>query len=157
VLAGNNGAGSGADLRLYGGFTIAPAAAASTKAVTAVYYVFPLGLSDSLTAEGYTAGANGGKSAGPGVELSYNGVPYSTQAVYDGQYSFWGYEHLFSGSSLTTNAQTVYNDLTTYFTSAANVSAIESTNIGLSIADANMLVTRGNAGTAITPSATFPY
>jgi hypothetical protein len=157
VAAGNNGAGSGADLRLYGGFAISPSAAASGKSVTAAYYVFPLGKSDAATAEGYSNGSNGGKSGGPAVELAYNGVNYSDAAVENGQYTYWGYEHLLASSSLSGNQLTLYNDLVNYFTNTANVSAIEGTNAGISIVDPNMLVQRGNTGTTITPVASFPY
>jgi hypothetical protein len=33
------------------------------------------------------------------VKLAYNGVPFSTNAVAQGQYTFWGYEHLLVGVS----------------------------------------------------------
>jgi hypothetical protein len=55
-----------------------------------------LGLSDATTA--LTAGAK---------ELTWNGVLYSPEAVYGGQYTMWGYEHLFASNSATTATKTV--------------------------------------------------
>jgi len=56
-----------------------------------------LGLSDATTALG---------GAKPGKELTYNGVQYSAAAVEAGEYSFWGYLHLYYKSSLTGVSQT---------------------------------------------------
>ena len=36
------------------------------------------------------------------VELKYNGVTYSEAAVYNGTYTFWGYEHLFTPTRVST-------------------------------------------------------
>src|SRR5262249_40280534 len=46
-------------------------------------YVTYLGISDA------TSAISGGAS-----EITYNGVTYSDAAVQEGQYTFWGYEHL---------------------------------------------------------------
>jgi hypothetical protein len=46
-----------------------------------------LGLNDTTVATGNGA-----------VALSYEGVPYSADAVYEGAYTFWGYLHLYYGS-----------------------------------------------------------
>lgn len=59
------------------------------------YYVTYLGVNDAVTA--LSGGAH---------EMTYNGVAYSDAAVEEGQYTFWGYEHLdylqsYSGVGLT--------------------------------------------------------
>ncbi len=58
---------------------------------------------------GYAGTGDCGKvSASPVRLLSYNGVPYSDGAVYNGQYTFWGYENLYyNASTVTANTVTV--------------------------------------------------
>jgi hypothetical protein len=73
------------------------------------YYVTYLSTGDAATA---IAGASGS----PAVELKYNGTTYSAAALAEGQYTFWGYEHLMykssrSGVKLTT-ATSLANQLT---------------------------------------------
>ncbi len=51
-----------------------------------------LGLSDATTALG---------GAYPAKELTYNGVAYSPENVYNGKYSLWGYLHLYYKSTFT--------------------------------------------------------
>ena len=41
------------------------------------------------------------KLSGGLVYLNYNGVPYSTNAIAQGQYTFWGYEHLYVSPNAT--------------------------------------------------------
>jgi hypothetical protein len=55
------------------------------------------------------------------------------------------------------NPSTVYSKLTSYMTNPANVSAINATGVGVSIADPNMLVNRVTDGSAIKPASNFPY
>ena len=43
--------------------------------------------------------------------LTYNGTAYSVQGIQEGQYTFWGYEHLFYRSSLAGNQLTVANQI----------------------------------------------
>lgn len=71
---GNGGYNSGSELT--GGI------ANATNGNTA--FITYLGLSDATTAIG-----NGAH------ELNYNGIHYSQTAVQEGQYTFWGYEHLY--------------------------------------------------------------
>jgi hypothetical protein len=86
---GDSGYNSGGDLA---------AAMKSTGSFAAVggYYVTYLGLPDAYTAE------NGGAT-----DMTYNGVAYSPTAVEEGQYTFWGYEHLDYLSSYGGNGKTV--------------------------------------------------
>ena len=48
-----------------------------------------------------------------GVELTWNGVTYSTQAIQEGEYSFWGYLHMNRMNSLTGVGLSFYNGLNT--------------------------------------------
>ncbi len=85
--SGNGGSGSGSGVAAQLGFTTAAATG---------YSIGYLGLSDAATA--VTAGAK---------ELKWNGVTYSAGAVQGGQYSLWGYQHLFVGAAATANDTTV--------------------------------------------------
>ena len=49
-------------------------------------------------------------SAG-GTALSYNGIPYSIQALEQGQYNFWGNEYLYHVNSAGSAALTVYGKM----------------------------------------------
>jgi len=75
---GDSGYNSGGDVA---------AALSATGSATAAgvngFYVSYLGLPDAFSAE------NGGAT-----DMTYTGVPYSPTAVEEGQYTFWGYEHL---------------------------------------------------------------
>ncbi|MDB6078857.1 MAG: hypothetical protein JWO82_2604 [Akkermansiaceae bacterium] len=62
---------------------------------------------------GYTGIADAVGTAIPGGAraLTWNGVAYSPTAVQEGQYSFWGYEHLFYKSTLAGTALNFANAL----------------------------------------------
>jgi len=57
-------------------------------------------------------GASDFATAG-GVELAWNGVTYSTAAIQNGSYSFWGYLHMNRMNSLTGDGLSFYNALKT--------------------------------------------
>lgn len=101
---GNGGSGSGSGVATMLGFTTA----ASTG-----YSIGYLGLSDAATA--ITAGAK---------ELTWNGVAYSPAAVQGGQYTMWGYEHLFIGAAATANDQTVANAIAAELTTTPGAAGI---------------------------------
>jgi hypothetical protein len=69
-----------------GGLLVALLAADATS--QGGYVMGYVGLTDAASA--ITGGAS---------ELSYNGTAYSPTAVYEGKYTFWGYEHLFALSA----------------------------------------------------------
>ena len=46
--------------------------------------------------------ADGIALAHGGVELKWNGVPYSTQNIQEGKYTFWVYEHVFYNAATAT-------------------------------------------------------
>jgi len=88
---GDSGYNGGGDLA---------AAMKATGSATATnvngFYVTYLGLPDAYTAE------NGGA-----VDMTYNGTTYSPTAVEEGQYTFWGYEHLMYRNNYSGNQKTV--------------------------------------------------
>jgi hypothetical protein len=45
------------------------------------------------------------------VELTYNGVAYSVDAVKEGRYTFWGYQHLMYQPTLDAAKKTVADAL----------------------------------------------
>ncbi len=55
------------------------------------YFITYLDIADSLEAEGNGAHAE---------QLTYNGITYSTTAVQEGLYTFWGYENVFPSVAL---------------------------------------------------------
>jgi hypothetical protein len=63
-------------------------------------FVTYLGLGDATTAIGNGAHA-----------LSFNGIPYSQDAVQEGQYTFWGYEHLYYRDTTVAAVKTVADKL----------------------------------------------
>jgi hypothetical protein len=63
------------------------------------------------TGDAATLVGNGGST------LTYNGVDYTLNAVQQGQYTFWGYEHLFYKDSLAGTALSFATDLTGQITS----------------------------------------
>ena len=91
---GNSGASTGANLAPFftatlgaGAFTSDGTGTANSafQNFTAGYYI------------GYLTPSDADSIALPGgaVELKWNGVPFSNQAVREGKYTFWVYEHLF--------------------------------------------------------------
>ncbi len=66
-----------------------------------------VGISDGATA------TNGGAAW-----MTYNGVPYSTNAVAQGQYSFWSYEHMMYRSSLSGTPKTIADQIATQIRTA---------------------------------------
>ncbi|MEP6669134.1 MAG: hypothetical protein ABJF10_08280 [Chthoniobacter sp.] len=92
ITDGNSGESSGGSLR---GFTnhVLDASAYDPNGFgyTAGYVMTYLGVSDA-------ASAIGGSPAG--VPLLWNGVDFSVTAVQEGQYTFWGFEHILWRSNL---------------------------------------------------------
>jgi hypothetical protein len=122
---GDGGYGSGGDL------------AAAMSASSPYIYVAYLGLSDASTVEG---------NLGTSVDLTYNGIAYSANAVENGQYTFWCYEYLDylpSYSTTSPNGYTVANNLAT---AIANENLL-SVGVNLSL----MNVTRNQEGGPVIP------
>lgn len=66
-----------------------------------------------------------------GIEMAWNGVPYSTTAVQEGSYTFWGYLHM-NRMSLGTEALAFYNALKTNLTSNPGSVLIKETDMKVS-------------------------
>lgn len=69
---------------------------------TGWYAIAYVGISDANTAIGNGAAA-----------LTYNGVAYTANNVQNGEYGFWGYEHILSIPTLSGDGLTVKNNLKT--------------------------------------------
>lgn len=82
------------------------------------YYITYLSVGDAARAT-----STGTAGAGNAKELTYNGVAYSETAVREGQYTFWGYEHLMYRNDLDQAIKNIANTLAT---------RIESQDAGLS-------------------------
>jgi hypothetical protein len=96
---GNSGESSGSTLRTFTNKTFDPSAFNQEfPAATAAYYVTYMGTSDAAVVLA--------AATKPAVSLKWHGVEFSTTAVQEGQYTFWGYQHLgyrpgLSGTKLT--------------------------------------------------------
>jgi hypothetical protein len=98
-------------------------------------YVSYLGVNDLAKLTGGTF---------PGRALSWNGVSFSVSAIQQGQYTFWGYEHLMHLSSLSGVALTVANAL------ANEISTTDATQSG--ILSSTMAVSRSTDGGVVFPN-----
>lgn len=79
-----------------------------------------------------------------GALMNWNGVPYSTTAVEQGQYTYWSYAHLMYRSSLTGTAKTIADQL------AKQIRDVDIVVGGNSLLK-NMTVGRSGDGTPVTP------
>ena len=134
---GNSGATTGANLAPYLTAVLSSAAykVAATSATNG-YYISYLTVGDSDT----IAIPNGA------VELKWNGIQYSQQALENGQYTFWVYEHVLTTSN--------YLSGTGPGPDLANALITQITNVDATVAGiplANVLVSRTGEGTLVTP------
>ncbi len=90
-----------------------------------------LGTGDAATASGLGA-----------KQLAYDGVSYSVANVQNGSYTFWGYQHLYNKSGLTTDENTFKNSL---------ISVIPSNLGSAGIALGSMQVSRTSDGGLVGP------
>ncbi len=121
-VEGNGGYASGG--------TLAGIFGKTTLASLGGFYVTYLSTGDAATA--ITAG---------GKELAYNGVTYSTTAVQEGLYTFWGYEHLMYRSAYAGTGKTVADKI---------ANNIQTTTAPIKLTD--MRVTRTADGGLVTPN-----
>lgn len=141
--AGNSGESSGSTLRSFTNKTLAATAyQTEDAAATAGYLLTYLGVSDANT----VLPGGSGAGAAPAVELSFNGVQFSTNAVQQGNYAFWGFEHVDYRSTQTGIQKTFGDNLANQLLSLST--ATLSPNISLS----DMAVSRGGDGTPIFPN-----
>jgi hypothetical protein len=128
LVAGNGGYSSGGNL---------------SKAMTATTagfgdFIAYLGASDAAAAQ------NTGNSSTPAIGLQYNGVTPSLSALENGQYTFWGYEHVYyrAGSSVASTINTVAQDIAAQATGSVPTGGVLPINVSVS----NMNVARGSDG-----------
>jgi len=124
-LTGDGGYSSGGDL------------AVAMEETSPYIYVTYLGLSDALTVE---------TALGTGVDLTWNGVPYSHTAAENGQYTYWTYEQL---DYLPTFGTTSANGKAVADFLAQQIAAEDLSGVGESLSSMN--VTRAQEGGPVTP------
>jgi len=127
------------------GLAVTNAPAGFVPATSKAYLLSCMGIAD----------ANGVVGAG-GLELSYNGVPYSVAAVQNGTYSIWGYEHCVylsaAGAPSTGGVPTVINGTaegTVANQIADDLYTTSATTGGAGILFSTMAVSRSDAGAVI--------
>lgn len=84
-----------------------------------------------------------------GALMSWNGVPYSTTAVQEGQYTYWSYAHFMYRTAYTGIGKTVANQL------AKQIHDVDIVVGGNSLLS-NMQVGRDGDGTPVTPGNPYP-
>lgn len=141
--AGNSGESSGSSLRTFMNKTLTQAAyQTEDPSATGGYMITYLGVSD---ANNVLPGGSG-QGSFPAVELAFNGVTFSQNAVIQGSYGFWGYEHVMKRSNQTGLPSTFGTNLANAL--LATTTAVLSPNIALT----DMAVSRGGDGTPIGPN-----
>ncbi|MES2569593.1 MAG: hypothetical protein V4710_06010 [Verrucomicrobiota bacterium] len=136
---GNSGEASGSVLRNNLTATIPPSvyntpAMGGRATTTGAFYVSYLGTGDAASVAANT------------TELKYNGVQFSETAVQQGQYTFWGYQHVMFRAAAESTVRIVATDL-----KAQILSATVSPNVKIS----DMVVDRAVDGGIITPLFSF--
>ncbi|MHA3774143.1 hypothetical protein ACXR0O_21650 [Verrucomicrobiota bacterium sgz303538] len=132
---GNSGAATGSALAASLTAILGPNAyKAANPNATAGYYISYLSTQDADT----IAIPNGA------VELKWNGVPYSDQAVREGRYTLWSYEHLFYRSS-TSGIQKTFGDAL-----ANQIKTVDASVSGIFLN--TMKVSRQGEGLLVTPN-----
>ena len=134
IAAGNGGYSSGGNLAF---------ALGATDSIANTYFVTYLGTSDALTAENLNSKAPVAVAA---RELTFNGIPFSNTAIEEGQYTFWGYEHLDN----LTSASTTVKSFVTSLKNQLNSGDDEASANGITISAMN--VARTSDGGTVGPS-----
>jgi len=132
---GNSGATTGANLAPYLTTVLGPTAYhVGNSSATAGYYISYLTPGDADT----IAIPNGA------VELKWNGIAYSNQAIQEGQYTFWTYEHVLYVESLSGTPRSFADGL------ATQILNTDATVAGIYLNTVN--VSRTGEGTLVTPN-----
>ncbi len=98
----NVGYSSGSSIKTDLGFTTSQALGTDGSTYVTGYAIGYLGVNDAAGVTGNGAGA---------LNLTYNGVAYSTAAVKNGQYTLWSYQHLYNKTPLSGNLTTFKTNL----------------------------------------------
>ena len=94
------------------GGTLADVLRRTTVAGIGGWYVGYMGTSDLARATSTTSAT----FAGPARALSFNGVFFSKDAVTEGKYTFWSYQHLLTNPNATQSVKNVASTLATQIT-----------------------------------------
>ena len=100
-----------------------------------------------------TSDANGKTNSNSAVSLikmNYNGVANSTTAIAQGQYTFWGYEHLYKGASANADDSTVCLGVSTIIQNTPTTGATVSLTPNVNLND--MVVGRSVDGGVVYPN-----
>lgn len=98
----NEGYTSGSNIRTDLGFSTAKALGTDGATYVTGYAIGTLGVKDAFSVAGNSAGA---------LNLTYDGQAYSTNAVQNGQYTMWSYQHFMWKSGLNANLTTFKNNV----------------------------------------------
>jgi len=129
--------------------------ASGTNFKTGTNGTVPSGYTSNNYLIGYagTSDANGKTNSNSAVSLikmNWNGVANSTTAIAQGQYTFWGYEHLYIGASANADTTTVCDGVATIIlatpTTGGTVSLTPNVNL------TNMVVGRNIDGGIVYPN-----
>jgi len=96
-----------------------------------------------------TSDANG-KLSGGLIKMSYNGVANSPAAIEQGQYTFWGYEHLYQGNIYTAENDNVVQGVATLITGTPTTAA-SGVQLTPNVNSADMAVARTSDGGTVAP------
>ena len=148
---GNSGYGSGGTL--CGFMNTFYATGASFKTGTSGTSPSPYTGSNFLVGYAGTSDANGKTNATNTslIKLNWNGVANSTTAIAQGQYTFWGYEHLYLGASAVADDRTVCLGVSTLIQNTPTTAATGTTltpNVNLN----DMVVGRSVDGGIVYPN-----
>jgi len=99
-----------------------------------------------------TSDANGKTNATTNslIKMNWNGVANSTTAIAQGQYTFWGYEHLYNGASANADDRTVTLGVSTIIQNTPTTGATVSLTPNVNLND--MAVARSTDGGTIAPN-----
>ncbi len=143
---GDGGESSGSSLRAFLTNTLSATAAGEYNGAGTGYLITYLGVSDSNGVISGQVAPNGNA-----VGLTWNGVAFSQTAVEQGQYTFWGYEHLGYVGNLDGN-NTSGGKLFFANQVAAGLLAESDATISPNVKYGNMAVSRASDGGNVSPN-----
>jgi hypothetical protein len=119
---------------VYSSFSSVPGSAqpSGVNSSSQLYFVGYLGVTDAAKVTN-------------GRALTYNGVAYSTAAVIDGQYGFWGYEHLYYLTSATGSQVAIGSNQTAADALADTIFGLTSSQLSAGVNFSSMFASKGFA------------
>ncbi len=96
---------------------------ASSSTVKTVLQALPTASTSKLRSKNYILLSYVGSGTITSQQLTYNGATFSNTAVQEGQYNFWGYEHLLRSTTIAGVADTFATNLVTQLTGSDDATA----------------------------------